>query len=432
MAWVWVSWSLVYSSDEEQRKLDLTPVEPTEDQSQEYFLDEVEPTGENLPGDDDDDDELHEGMPRVAYRTSWIHPLDFAWEEGLDELEYLFWEEIPYRVGFFFQPLLDLALRLPLWGFLEGFSLLTLGVKLEYQRGWTKLLSAGGGPHRGRWWKIPLVVGKTLLTGGVWLTLIWLVGSTLSYSTLRLEVVYWGIPWREEYYLFWWCTVGALVTKLVGPAGVKNFLFSEVGWANLGGLFWGATEVAQPESYQPPRPNSPFVSAARTFGGMNMRRHKSYDDILYHVRETDLYVGGGVNAGFDEALLVLAHRYEHGDSLNWDEPDEANYFNVPLHLVHSLEEETNSPYSVYGPPKESNEFRTRGFREPHFVRTNYYELTYDSMLGRFPPPVYFEANLKNGFPLQGHHISPATEFQHFTRDETQFQNPSDSSNEFNS
>jgi len=56
-----------------------------------------------------------------------------------------------------------------------------------------------------------------------------------------------------------------------------------------------------------------------------MRRHKSYDDILYHVRETDLYAGGQVNAGFDETLLVLAHMYEHGDSLNWDEADEENF-----------------------------------------------------------------------------------------------------------
>jgi len=429
LSWVWVSWVLVYSSDDDQSKLNLTPAEASEDGSQEYSLDEIEPTGENVP-DEERDDDIHEGVPRIPYWESWGPDLDFAYDEGLDHVEYFFFEEIPYRVGFFFQPLLDVALRLPLWGLLEGFSLLTLTVKLEYQRGWAKVLSRGGS-RKGRWWKIPLLLLKGILHFGVWLTLIWVAGSTLSYSTLRLEVVLCGWPWREEYYLFWWGLITVLVTKLVGPRGVKNFFFNQIGWANLGGLFWGATEVAQPESYQPDRPVNPLVSGARTLGGINMRRHKSYDDILYHVRETDLYAGGQVNAGFDETLLVLAHMYEHGDSLNWDEADEENYFNIPLHLAHSLEEETDPVYSIFGVPKERNEFRSRGFREPHLVRTNYYDLTYDSMLGRYRPPVYFEADLINGIPMQGSHLTDSVRLNRFSRDESQIQTSSDTSDEFN-
>lgn len=420
LGWVWTSWILVYTSDEDQRKLDLTAIEALEDTSQEYFLDEIEPTEENLP-DEEEEVDVHGGVPRFPQRESWSGGVDFAYDEGMDHLAELFFEEIPYRLGFFFQPLLDFALRLPLWGFLEGFSLLVLAVKLEYQKSWVKLLNAGGGPRRGRWWKIPLLVGKHLVHFTGWAFLVWVVGSTLSYSTLRLEIVLWGWPWREEYYLFWWALSFTLVTKLVGPAGIKDFLFRQIGWSNLMGLFWGATEVAAPEEYYPGRPASLVVPAVRTATGIVMRRHKTYEDVFYHVRETALYAGGPINGGYDEIELILAQSYEPNDNFNWEDPDEANYFNWPVHLEHSKEEEYEPMYTKDGFPLKFNDFRTRAFREPHYLRNNYYELTYEGTLGRNVALLYFEEELDSGGPIYGDFIDDSTELQQWSRDETQIQ-----------
>lgn len=426
-SWVWTSWLLVYSSDEDQRKLDLTPVEPTDEPSQEYFLDEIEPTDENIPEEDSEVEiHLHEGIPRTALRQAWAHSVDFAWDEGIDAGLRLLTEEIPYRIGFLFQPLIDVVLRLPLWGFLEGATLLILAAKLQYQQSWSSLLHRGGGLTRGRWWKIPLLLVKGIIHLLIWISLIWGVGSTLSYSTLRLEIVLWGWPWHEEYYLFWWVIVTVGVTRLVGPAGVKDFFFHELGWSNLVGLFWGATEVAQPEEYQPNRPISLFSSVPRSVLGINMRRHRSYEDVQYHTRETDFYAGAKISSGFDETRLIIAQSYEYGDYLNWEEVDEVNYFNVPIHLVHSLEEETNSPYApLTGLPEEDNDFRRRSLREPHLIRNNYYEITYYGNITRDQPPLYFLEDITNGHAMGGHYVSESTRLQHLSRDDSQIQNSSD-------
>lgn len=421
LGWVWTSWNLVVSSDDDQRKIELTPVEPVEDTAQEYFLDEIEPTEENIP-DEEEEIDLHGGVPRFPQRESWSLGVDFAYDDGMDQLAELFLEEIPYWVGFFFQPLIDAGLRLPLWGLLEGCSLFNLVIKLEYQRLWSKTLNAGGGPRRGRWWKIPLLGLKLFCHWGIWLTCVWVVGSTLSYSTLRLEIVLWGWPWREEYYLFWWALIFALVTKVVGPGGVKDFLFTQIGWSNLMGLFWGATEAAAPEPYYPGRPLSLLAPALKETAGITMRRHKTYDDVYAHLRETDLYVGGGINAGVDEIELILAQKYESGDTLNWDEPDEVNYFNVPLHLDHSKEEEFDSLYEVNGLGIVGNEFRSRANREPHYIRNNYYELTYEGTLGRNIPLLYFEEDLTSGNIISGTYIDDASELAQWARDESQLSN----------
>jgi len=420
VGWVWTSWNLVYSSDEDQRKLDLTAAEPLEDQAQEYFLDEVEPTEENIP-DEEEEIDVHGGVPRFPHRESWLTDLDEEYKLGWDHLLEFVGEEIPYRVGFFLQPLIDVGLRLPLWGLLEGVSLFALVVKLEYQRGWTKLLRLGGGPQRGRWWKIPLLLVRWTLQVGGWLFLIWWAGSTLSYSTLRLEVVLWGWPWREEYYLFWWGLITFLATKLVGPPGVKDFLVHQVGGSNLVGLFWGAAEAASPEEYYPGRPISMATPALREAVGINMRRHKTYDDVLTHLREVDLYVGGSINAGYDEIELILAQKYEYADSFNWDEADEANYFNQVLHLEHSQEIETNSPYGPNGLGLRYNEHRSRGSREPHYLRNNYYELTYEGILGRKWSYVYNDFGYTNGGPAMDENMDDSSELFQWSRDETQIE-----------
>jgi len=207
----------------------------------------------------------------------------------------------------------------------------------------------------------------------------------------------------------------------VGPPGVKDFLVHQVGGSNLVGLFWGAAEAASPEEYYPGRPISMATPALREAVGINMRRHKTYDDVLTHLREVDLYVGGSINAGYDEIELILAQKYEYADSFNWDEADEANYFNQVLHLEHSQEIETNSPYGPNGLGLRYNEHRSRGSREPHYLRNNYYELTYEGILGRKWSYVYNDFGYTNGGPAMDENMDDSSELFQWSRDETQIE-----------
>lgn len=400
VGWVWTSWILVYSSGDDQRGLDVPTVERVNETTQEYYLDEVDPNEEYPDDDDDEEATVHTGAPRLPTTESWSHNTDFVVLDMLESTSEFLFEEVPYRVGFLLQPWIDFCVRLPMWGLFEGVSLLTLAVKLEYQRTWAKLLNWGG-PQRGRWWKVPLIVIRMSLVLLLWVILVWVVASSLSYSTLRLEVVLWGLPWREEYYLFWWLLIGAGVTKMVAPHGVKKFLFTEVGWANLVGLYWGAVEVAQPEEYYPGRPPSLATRAAIQTVGMPMRRQKTYDDVMIELREDHFYLGGATNAGYDEIQLILAQKYETGDNATFEELDEANYFGFPLHLAHTLDQEVNSPYKwdYSGPP--ANELRNRAWREPHLTRNNYYEVTFHNLGGRTAWPEYFTRQEKDYRPFGG-------------------------------
>lgn len=400
VGWVWTSWILVYSSGDDQRGLDVPTVERVNETTQEYYLDEVDPNEEYPDDDDDEETTVHTGAPRLPTTESWSHNTDFAVLDMLESTSEFLLEEVPYRVGFFLQPWIDFCVRLPFWGLLEGVSLVTLAIKLEHQQAWTKLLSRGG-PHQGRWWKVILIFFRAGLGFLLWIILVWLIGSSLSYSTLRLEVVLWGLPWREEYYLFWWLLIGAGVTKIVAPYGVKNFLFTEVGWANLVGLYWGSIEVAQPEEYYPGRPPSVATRVAIQTVGMPMRRQKTYDDVIIDLREDHFYLGGATNAGYDEIQLILAQKYETGDNATLEELDETNYFGFPLHLAHTLDQEVNSPYKwdYSGPP--GNELRNRAWREPHLTRNNYYEVTFHNLGGRTAWPQYFDRQVQDYRPFGG-------------------------------
>jgi hypothetical protein len=400
VGWVWTSWILVYSSGDDQRGLDVPTVERVNETTQEYYLDEVDPNEEYPDEDDDEETTVHTGAPRLPTTESWSHNTDFAVLDMLESTSEFLLEEVPYRVGFFLQPWIDFCIRLPLWGLLEGVSLLTLAIKLEYQQGWVNLLRRGG-PNRGRWWKVPLILTRMLAGLTIWGLLVWLIGSNLSYSTLRLEVVLWGLPWREEYYLFWWLLVGVGITKMVGPHGVKTFLFTEVGWANLVGLYWGAVEVAQPEEYYPGRSHSLATRIAIQTVGMPMRRQKTYDDVMIDLREDHFYLGGATNAGYDDIQLILAQKYETGDNATFEELDEANYFGFPLHLAHTLDQEVNSPYKWDYSGAPANELRNRAWREPHLTRNNYYEVTFHNLGGRTAWPEYFTRQEKDYRPFGG-------------------------------
>jgi hypothetical protein len=361
LGWVYSAWLVTYSSEDDEAELDL--VMTVDD---DYLMTADEEY--NTTNDDDHDfDQLGVGVHRQIdgenpTEEGWFHDYDSWWDDWTEQLEEYVFEEIPYRVGLAVKPFVDFGVSLPVWGILEGVSLVVLTFKLEYQRVWHAFLT------RRSWWAFPVVLSVWTARAVVWAAVfVWLVDQ-LDYAALRVELTCtWGFTWREEYYLGWvvFCFLSSVY--LVGPLGWKDFLFRRVGWNYLAGLFVGATEVAAPEEYQLTRPVTPYGAwLERTAAGAAVR-----DDVLYPETELDVDTGPTrVGMGYDTTRLVLAREYGY-DDLPYDDINDLEIvgFVFPLHMG-----VRNEP-TLY-PQRPSTSEYVRATRDGSGYRTDRYALDY--------------------------------------------------------
>lgn len=400
LGWIWTSWLLVYSSEDDQAELEIPVIYAIDDVTQENFLEEVElPQWEHPPEENEGDEGVHGGVPRFPYQDAWRWGTEFAMDTAKDTTWAALVDELYYGVGFVLGPLVDVLLRWPLWSFLEGLSLVGLSLKLESQRVWARLLRWGGGYHRGRWWKIPLLATRAVLGVTWWIFLVGWMGTILDYSTFRLELLLaWGVPWREEYYLLWWVLVVAVVSRLVAPRGVRKFLFTEVGWTNWGGLFWGVVEIAPPEKYYPSRPPGLVYRGLTNLGGLPLSRWKSPDNVVVELREDRSHLGGYTNGLIpDEAQIIWATKWQTGENYSHEEIDESCYFAYPIHLAHTEDYENIFRWGRVPP---NNELRHRAPREPHLLRNNYYELPWWGLRGGVQNEVFVQQDFFGGYRVE--------------------------------
>jgi hypothetical protein len=302
--WVHAAWLVAYSSEDEQGELDM--ISPSDE---DYLITADEDY--NLTNDDDQDfDQLGVGVHAQVevnnpWEEGWYHDLDSWWDDWTEQLEDYLFDELPHRAGLAVRPFVDFAVRLPVWGVLEGLSLAVLTAKLEYQRGWHDFLT-----RRGRR-AAPVVVIVWAARFGAWLALFaWMVAQ-VDYATLRVEVTCTlEAPWREEYYLGWvvFCFLSSVY--LVGPLSWKEFFFQGIGLNYLAGIFLGVTEAAAPDEYYPTRPVGPVSRwVDETTPGAPVRED-FFDD------HTDFDVSSGpvrVGMGYDDARVVLLREYGFDD-----------------------------------------------------------------------------------------------------------------------
>jgi hypothetical protein len=362
VAWAVTSWSLVYSSENDRGEL-ANPTYDYEEPNDTYFNYELDHPGEGTPDFDQLGGEgIWSNFPqKTPFKMNWVNNDPAEWVAPVEELIDLVTREIPHRVGLLVRPLVDGLIRYPGWSALEGVTLVGLGLKWTLQRGWIDFL---GWAPRGAI-LLRRVGGWVVFVGGVYL-----VGSQLSYSDLRVWVVYSvGVPWREEYYFGWWWMITLGVARGVAPGGVKDFLFRQLGWSHLGGLWVGAIEAAPPEEYQPGRPPGGVFREGVNYGTRTKGGPGAW--ARGELGEDRTRMWGRVHpGGYDSARLILWWESSPDGELPYDPNwDFQNYWTVyPLHVGSAYEVNQLYPFTRVDPTQ-------RLPREPH-RGGNRYDLTW--------------------------------------------------------
>lgn len=370
-AWVWTSWLLAYTTDNQQAELEVNQME--DDGYNILLEEEFDLATEHEQDYDQLGEGVHTQQPQLTpFTNRWYKDWDSFWDDLLESGDDFFFSEVPHRLGLLARPWVDFLVRLPLWGLAEGVTLVVLTAKLEYHHRWHSLLTRGDTPGRvrGRWWKLPVVAVVCLLRWVPPVVVCWGIFTQLDYSTLRVTVCYtWGLAWREEYFVTWFLFSGLSAVALVGPAGWKHFLFQELGLANLLGIYLAGTEATFPEDYYPARPVSLVERLHQTTHTAPPKSGVEID--WWGVDRPDTGSGAGWSS-YDEARLVVARQYGY-DSAPYDpEMDlDALWFVFPPHLAF----QENAPMyhkDVFVPSP-----LLRAYRDTHGVRINQYDLPFN-------------------------------------------------------
>ena len=381
--WGVTSWSLVYSAENDRTELG-NPVYDYEEPNDTYFNYELDHPQEGHPDFDQLGGEgIWSNFPQKnPFKINWTNNDPSVGVTPVEELINLLTREVPHRVGLLVRPLVDGLVRYPGWSALEGASLVVLGVKLSLQRGWLAVLTKfpTGGVLLRR------ILGGVLLVGGIYG-----VGSQLSYSDLRVWLVYSvGVPWREEYYLGWWWLVTLGVARVAAPGGVKDFLFRQVGWSHLGGLFVGATEAAPPEEYQPARPPGGVFRGGINYGTRTKGGPGEW--VRGELGEDRTRMFGRIHpGGYDSARLILWWESSpDGEPPYHPGWDFQNYWMVyPLHARSITEENQLYPFARVDPTQQLLREPHRGVNRYDLSWTHRGEVIFPQLLppyGGFPSP----------------------------------------------
>jgi hypothetical protein len=395
--WVYITWLLVYSAGDDGEELDIPSV--SEDDRENFFSEEEEITGNY--GEDDDELGGHPLMdpPRVPWESWWEKEVDSFYDEGLEIAYEIFLDEVPSFFKLCARPFIDFAIKLPLWGFLDGFTALTAAVKLDTQRFWYNLLISGNtvdvntGATRvvGRWWKWPLVCFRIVIHWGATLLLATFLVGQLSSSSLKLWVVYSvGAPYYEEYYIFWLCLCIGTSIWLIGPSSLKTYLFHEIGLSNLTFLLVGSGSLTFPEEYYPHRPSTPFRNewAQRAHHHFHKNTHLEFTG-----EDRDKFLPIGLSYT-DEFQLTLAQLRPYNEFVwEWELDDSPSGLNLVVpHLDDFVTFENhykNDPYR-YDVSLEK--------RHPSYTRSNFYDIHFlrnDEPFPYYYPSYHYTGQLRN-------------------------------------
>jgi hypothetical protein len=376
LGWVYSAWVVALSSDDDQGELDL--IMPTDE---DYLMTADEDY--NLTNDDDQDfDQLGVGVHRQVenenvFEDGWYHDWDSWWDDWTEMIEEYLLDELPHRAGLLVRPFADFAVRLPVWGVLEGVSLAVLACKLEYQRVWHAFLARPG------WLTAPAVAAVWAVRFVAWAALFaWLVAQ-LDYAAFRVEITCTvGVTWREEYYLAWvvFCFLSSVY--LAGPLTWKDFFFQRVGLNYLAGLFLGVTEAAAPDEYYPSRHPGPV---SRWLDN-NVANAPTRDDFYEAVEGVDLVSEAQrIGVGYDDTRVILLRQYGYDESPY----DELNDLEV-LGFVFPFHRGTRAEPTLYT-ARPSGNSHVRAARDTSGFRTERYSLEF--------PPTNTTAPFLPGYPV---------------------------------
>jgi len=373
--WVWIAWIMVYSSgdDGEETQIPATQEEDNDD----HFAEEDEVTGNYGQDYEDMGANPMQEEPQEFPTDSWFsREADSFYMEGLETAQEILLEEIPGFFRILSKPVVDLIVFLPLWGFLDGITALAAAVKLDAQKGWYNILTLGNQVDpttrkitrvRGRWWKWPLVAFRLLLHWGFTFCIGSYLASQVTPASIKLWITYsLGLPYQEEYYLFWLLLSWGGVIWLTGPCSLRGYLFHQIGLSNLFFLLVGSTSLTFPEEYYPHRASSPMIREwiQRT----NLFYHKiNYMDTTELIRARPILVGGSYN---DDFRLTLAQLRDFSEYF-WEYEIDDGPSNTGVVFPHLDEFVTFEKHYPRDPLRIDLNLEKR---HPAFTRSNFYDI----------------------------------------------------------
>ena len=279
--WIYTSWVYLDLLNNDKYALIHSEVETS-------FLDyEDEDVNYDLDYDSEEDDRWSElgydevDQAQIFQPTLFGNPL-FEWyvqNVPTDTIEEIL-DDASYVVRFVVRPLTDLFCRLPIWLVLDWVSLWSQLLKTEFNRCWYKILTHRNTSTRvrGRWYKIPLILVRLLVSYSVWGAVFVYLLTLIQPEDVKILVQYtFGFTWFEEYYYVYVCIAFMVSALLVGPRSLKKFIHS-LGLDSVFYVFSVETILATPEGYQPDRP---MTSAAKSFEHLTVRFAEKHEGMMF-------------------------------------------------------------------------------------------------------------------------------------------------------
>lgn len=391
--WVYLAWIMVYSSEDDQGELEIQTTD--EEERDYYFVEEYDLPGEH--GEDEDElgaNSFRHDQLRTPWEWWFQKEVDSFYDEGLEIARSIVQEELSYYTRLLLHPWVDFLVRLPLWGTLKGISLVLVSLKLEWQRLWFALLRHGnvGTQVVGRWWKIPLVLGRLTIKVGLWWLTFWWLVNQLSYSTLKIFFLYsLELTFHDTYYLGWILFCFFSSAWLFAPTSLYRYFFVEIGASNLFFLWTGINSLTFPEEYYPTRLPPPVRSV------IHDRLFLEYQKLPYFPVRSDRY---GLILNPETAAIGLdPHRIVPAQFKSWNHsPFEPELDDYPQELqwsTWSSPEYQLSDWYETDVDDVPNWFRNGHTRHPRFARHNFYDRDFITSQDPHPwklPLLYPEEN----------------------------------------
>lgn len=185
-----------------------------------------------------DDPELIDSTVIVGEAAEYSASLDRFFADEFfnfwDEMEEIFFVDLPHLARFVLNPIIDFVLRYPLWSLIELYTLLLLQVRLSFAESYYNFLNIEKPSFLLRMLQRFVIVCKWLLK--IQLAAIYIVLGLLTFEEADFQVIVvysFELMTREFYYVSYIAFLIGSAAYFFGPPSLRDFIRYEVGLENF-------------------------------------------------------------------------------------------------------------------------------------------------------------------------------------------------------
>lgn len=255
--WLYFAWLSVFNTEDQNAETNIQEDFIDDEFVHHYAEEEIDYLGENFVESDTlQGNSIHNEQRGMLFSLSFFfnNDLDDYLHDFSDTADDVFLHEIPYYFRLLFTPVIDLFVKLPLWGVLEGISLLGVWFQHEYKRAWYNFLAKPRLSVISRLFRNVIILLKNFIHFVCWCGLFVYLVTLITFDSLKIYVIYeLNLTWFDEYYLFWLFFSFGTTVFFMGPSFLKSYIWVELGLDNAAFLLVSPLSLAHPEDYYPHR-----------------------------------------------------------------------------------------------------------------------------------------------------------------------------------